>query len=538
MHAHMSGRHRKPTSSSISVAKIAVTGAVIGGGSLALAGQGHAATDGEWDVVAACESGGNWAINTGNGYQGGLQFSPSTWAAHGGTEFAPAANMAGKDVQIAIAERVLATQGRGAWPVCGRGLSASTPRNVINQPDDAPAAVQPAANTAPAPEAPVLDAPAPEAPALDAPAPEAPALDAPAPEAPVVDAPVDNPAIEAVALDNAVAVPAPDAPALEDAPAPAPQDAPVQQDAAPQNAPAPIEEVVIVEQPIIEPIEFQAPAPESAPAPAPEQLPAPADAAPAAPAPNAPALDAPAPDAPALDAPAPDAPALDAPAPDAPALDAPAPDAPAPDAPAADVVPVSEDAAAPAPADEPQIVEANWTHVDHPAAAQPEVWALHAPLSPAPSDPAVPPVITPAPADAAAVATDPAATPAAATPGTTPAAAAPAVATDAASPVSTDQPATGVQHLSSPDNLPPGTSTDPVGPQSGPNVSYLKELWHAVQTQQISGSDALVALAQRPMTTPVTTHNGTQPASADPAAPASTPAPADPILVPAGAPAQ
>ena len=119
----MSGRHRKPTTSSNSVAKIAFTGAVIGGSGLALAGQAGAATDGEWDQVARCESGGNWAINTGNGYQGGLQFSPGTWSGHGGSEYAPAAHMASKDEQIAIAERVLATQGRGAWPVCGRGLS-------------------------------------------------------------------------------------------------------------------------------------------------------------------------------------------------------------------------------------------------------------------------------------------------------------------------------------------------------------------------------------------------------------------------------
>src|SRR5271168_3193860 len=113
----MSGRHRKATASSFNVAKIALTGAVLGGGSIALAGQATAATDGEWDQVASCESGGNWGINTGNGYQGGLQFNQGTWAAHGGGEFAPSANMASKDEQIAIAERVLASQGRGAWPL-------------------------------------------------------------------------------------------------------------------------------------------------------------------------------------------------------------------------------------------------------------------------------------------------------------------------------------------------------------------------------------------------------------------------------------
>ena len=126
----MSGRHRKPTTSSVSVAKIAFTGAVLGGGSIAMAGQAAAATDGEWDQVARCESGGNWGISTGNGFFGGVQFAAGTWAAHGGGEFAPSAQLASKDQQIAIAERVLATQGRGAWPVCGTGLSGPSPRNV------------------------------------------------------------------------------------------------------------------------------------------------------------------------------------------------------------------------------------------------------------------------------------------------------------------------------------------------------------------------------------------------------------------------
>ena len=118
----MSGRHRKPTTSSISVAKIAFTGAVLGGGSIAVAAQAAAATDGEWDQVARCESGGNWGINTGNGYHGGVQFSASTWASHGGGQYAPSAELATKEQQIAVAERVLATQGRAAWPVCGGPL--------------------------------------------------------------------------------------------------------------------------------------------------------------------------------------------------------------------------------------------------------------------------------------------------------------------------------------------------------------------------------------------------------------------------------
>ena len=366
----MSGRHRKPTSSSISVAKIAFTGAVIGGGSLALAGQAQAAPDSEWDQVARCESGGNWAINTGNGYQGGLQFSPGTWAAHGGTQYAPAANMATKDQQIAIAEHVLATQGRGAWPVCGHGLSGATPRNVVNEP----------------------------APAAPAPAPAVPA-----------DAQVEN--VDAVPLD----APLPDAPAPADAP---PADAP----AAPQ-----LEIIDVAVQ----------------------------DALPA------------------------DAPVIDT------ALQAPAPEAPA----------TSDD--------QTVVVEAT---------------SIHA-LPLAPADPAVPPVLptTPAPAPA-----DPAAAPA------------PDGTTAVASAADATQLPNGVQHLSSPDNPPPGTTDDPVGPQSGPNVTYLKELWHAIQTQQVSKGDALLALTQRPLNTPVTNDPsmGTAPTDAGapllvPGAPAPGPAPAD-----------
>jgi pimeloyl-ACP methyl ester carboxylesterase len=98
---------------------VAFTGAVLGGGGLTLAGQASAASDGEWDQVARCESGGDWAINTGNGYQGGLQFAPGTWSANGGGQYAPAAYLATREQQIAVAERLLARQGRGAWPVCG-----------------------------------------------------------------------------------------------------------------------------------------------------------------------------------------------------------------------------------------------------------------------------------------------------------------------------------------------------------------------------------------------------------------------------------
>ena len=70
-----------------------------------------------WDAIAQCESGGNWAISTGNGYSGGLQFTPSTWRSNGG---AGSPNGASRDEQIRVAENVLHSQGIGAWPVCGR----------------------------------------------------------------------------------------------------------------------------------------------------------------------------------------------------------------------------------------------------------------------------------------------------------------------------------------------------------------------------------------------------------------------------------
>lgn len=79
-----------------------------------------------WDGVAQCESGGNWGINTGNGYQGGLQFSPSTWNAHGGGEYAASANQATREQQIVVAEKVLASQGWGAWPSCSSKLGLSS----------------------------------------------------------------------------------------------------------------------------------------------------------------------------------------------------------------------------------------------------------------------------------------------------------------------------------------------------------------------------------------------------------------------------
>jgi LysM repeat protein len=87
-------------------------------GVLAATGNAAAADNGVWDRIAQCESGGNWHINTGNGYYGGLQFSAGTWRAYGGTAYAPTADQASRSAQIAVATKVQQAQGWGAWPVC------------------------------------------------------------------------------------------------------------------------------------------------------------------------------------------------------------------------------------------------------------------------------------------------------------------------------------------------------------------------------------------------------------------------------------
>ncbi|WP_276615574.1 transglycosylase family protein [Streptomyces sp. A1136] len=94
-----------------------------------------------WDKVAECESGGNWSINTGNGFYGGLQFTPSTWSAYGGTAYASRADLATKKQQILIGEKVLAGQGQGAWPSCGpaAGLGAD---HTSPYPDPVPVSVK------------------------------------------------------------------------------------------------------------------------------------------------------------------------------------------------------------------------------------------------------------------------------------------------------------------------------------------------------------------------------------------------------------
>src|SRR5882757_4437815 len=122
------------------LARVVVAGVVVAGAPLALGGTANAATptptaggDGVWDQIAQCESGGRWNTSTGNGYSGGLQFAPSTWRAYGGSGSASGASRA---QQIAVAERVLAAQGWGAWPSCSRKVGArgkATARTVSQQ---------------------------------------------------------------------------------------------------------------------------------------------------------------------------------------------------------------------------------------------------------------------------------------------------------------------------------------------------------------------------------------------------------------------
>jgi hypothetical protein len=118
--ARYRGRHRAPSTAGRTIARTAIAGAVAGAPLLVAAPSAFAASDSTWDKLAQCESGGRWDINTGNGYHGGLQFSPRTWSAFGGKDFAPAAYKASREEQIVVAERVLAKQGWNAWPSCSR----------------------------------------------------------------------------------------------------------------------------------------------------------------------------------------------------------------------------------------------------------------------------------------------------------------------------------------------------------------------------------------------------------------------------------
>jgi LysM repeat protein len=91
---------------------------------------GIASADTDWDELAQCESGGDWSINTGNGFGGGLQFTDSTWSAFGGSG---APEDASRSEQIQVAERVKAEQGMNAWPTCSRktGQTDDSPNSSV-----------------------------------------------------------------------------------------------------------------------------------------------------------------------------------------------------------------------------------------------------------------------------------------------------------------------------------------------------------------------------------------------------------------------
>lgn len=146
------GRHRAPARH-LQQAATATAGLGIAAGMvIASVSTAYADPAINWDAIARCESGGNWAINTGNGYYGGLQFTLSTWRANGGTGMPQNAS---RDTQIAVAQRVVATQGIGAWPVCGARAHNNAPSTPAKAGKPAPGAQR---ATPPAPAAPASPA--------------------------------------------------------------------------------------------------------------------------------------------------------------------------------------------------------------------------------------------------------------------------------------------------------------------------------------------------------------------------------------------
>lgn len=117
------GKHRKPSYTRRNAARLAVAGAVIAA-PIAVAAPANASPN--WDALAQCESSGNWNANTGNGFSGGLQFTPSTWKAYGGGQYSSNAKDATREQQITVAERVLKDQGEKAWPECSSKKSWSS----------------------------------------------------------------------------------------------------------------------------------------------------------------------------------------------------------------------------------------------------------------------------------------------------------------------------------------------------------------------------------------------------------------------------
>ncbi|MFJ8825732.1 transglycosylase family protein [Streptomyces sp. NPDC102467] len=111
------GRHRRPRQAPALVVAAGVTGSVIAIPLLAATSASAASTT-TWDKLAECESGGQWSLNAGTGYFGGLQFSQEMWEQYGGLDYAPSADEASRSQQIAVAEQALKAKGPSAWPSC------------------------------------------------------------------------------------------------------------------------------------------------------------------------------------------------------------------------------------------------------------------------------------------------------------------------------------------------------------------------------------------------------------------------------------
>jgi hypothetical protein len=121
------GRHRNH-SSAARLTAVSAIGVGTAAATILTPAAAHAADGTQWDRVAQCESGGNWHIDTGNGYYGGLQFSAHTWSSYDTDNYASRADLASRSEQIDVANRVLASQGWGAWPVCSHDAGAPAPK--------------------------------------------------------------------------------------------------------------------------------------------------------------------------------------------------------------------------------------------------------------------------------------------------------------------------------------------------------------------------------------------------------------------------
>lgn len=266
------GRHRRPRQVPAIVVTAGVTGSALALPLLGATGASAAETS-TWDKVAECESGGTWSANSGSGAYGGLQFTQEEWKAAGGLDFAERADLASRSQQIAVAERVLASQGPQAWPLCATpaGLDAQSPAAVVDpglpggngvvtptptRPDDV---VPPAGSGAPAID---FGAPTPQIPD----GPLGPNLGLPVmppPDLPIPD-PTDSatPASPADPTAPATGTPTPTAPTAPATPTPSDPAAPL----LPVDPTAPVAPPVTQGLPPVSPVAPVSPADPTAPA--------------------------------------------------------------------------------------------------------------------------------------------------------------------------------------------------------------------------------------------------------------------------------